>query len=157
MHSWSHTRVCCTKIFPNNSLLFHTQTQITGTICRNNNESMNQHFLLFPQCFLSYPEQILPFGSHLICCLEMLLIWTRYKNLLLFSKRNILLFSQCFPQLYILQEEYSLFLTMFFHSYISLVRQNAALCGNGLNIDDKNAVVKQGVSCRKNFVSLYVM
>ena len=32
----------------------------------------NQHFLLFPQCFLSYPEEILQFGSHLICRLQML-------------------------------------------------------------------------------------
>ena len=30
----------------------------------------NQHFLLFPQCFLSYPEQILPFRSSLICRLK---------------------------------------------------------------------------------------
>ena len=30
----------------------------------------NQHFLLFPQCFLSHPEQILPFGSPLICRLQ---------------------------------------------------------------------------------------
>ena len=40
----------------------------------------NQHFLLFPQCFLSNPEQILPFGSPLICCLEMLSVWTGLKN-----------------------------------------------------------------------------
>ena len=25
----------------------------------------NQHFLVFPQCFLSFPEQILAFGSPL--------------------------------------------------------------------------------------------
>ena len=31
-----------------------------------------QHFLLFPQCFLFYQEQILPFGSPFICCLQML-------------------------------------------------------------------------------------
>ena len=39
----------------------------------------NQHSLLFPQCFLCYPEQILPFGSTLICRLQMLLIWTSMK------------------------------------------------------------------------------
>ena len=38
----------------------------------------NQHFLPFPQCFLSYPEQILPFGSPSIC-LQMLSIWTAQK------------------------------------------------------------------------------
>ena len=30
----------------------------------------NQHFLLFPQCFLSYPQQILPFGPPLIFRLQ---------------------------------------------------------------------------------------
>ena len=34
----------------------------------------NQCFLLFPQSLLSYPEQILSFGSLLICCLQMLSI-----------------------------------------------------------------------------------
>ena len=36
----------------------------------------NQHFLLFPQCFLSNPQEILSFWSPLICCLQMLSIWT---------------------------------------------------------------------------------
>ena len=39
----------------------------------------NQHFLLFPQCFLSYPKQILPFESPLILCLQLLSIWTGVK------------------------------------------------------------------------------
>ena len=39
----------------------------------------NQHFLLFPQCFLSYPEQILPFGQSLICRLQMLSTWIGLK------------------------------------------------------------------------------
>ena len=30
----------------------------------------NQHFLLFPQCFLCNPRQILPFWSPLICHLQ---------------------------------------------------------------------------------------
>ena len=38
--------------------------------------------------------------------------------------KQFLLFSQCFPQLCIFSA---------FHSYVSLVRQNAVLCGNWLN------------------------
>ena len=30
----------------------------------------NQHFLLFPQCFLFFPTQILIFESGLFCCLQ---------------------------------------------------------------------------------------
>ena len=36
----------------------------------------NQHFLLFPQCFLPFPKQILIFKLHLICRLQMLSIRT---------------------------------------------------------------------------------
>ena len=32
----------------------------------------NQHFLLFPQCFLPYQIQILPFSPNLNCRLQML-------------------------------------------------------------------------------------
>ena len=39
----------------------------------------NQHFLLFPQCFLPFPKQISIFQSHLLCCLQMLSIWTCLK------------------------------------------------------------------------------
>ena len=37
----------------------------------------NQHFLLFPQCFLLYQRQKLSFIFHLFCRLQMLSIWTR--------------------------------------------------------------------------------
>ena len=36
----------------------------------------NQHFLLFPKCFLLFPKQISVFQSHLFCRLKMLSIWT---------------------------------------------------------------------------------
>ena len=39
----------------------------------------NQHFLLFPQCFLLFPMQISIFESLLFCCLQMLWIWTSLK------------------------------------------------------------------------------
>ena len=37
----------------------------------------NQHFLLFPQCFLLYKRQTLSFMFPLFCHLQMLSIWTR--------------------------------------------------------------------------------
>ena len=39
----------------------------------------NQHFLFFPQCFLTFLKQILIFGSHLFCLLQMLSISTSLK------------------------------------------------------------------------------
>ena len=41
----------------------------------------NQHFLFFPQCFLSFPKQISIFESHLFCHLQMLSIWSRSNSL----------------------------------------------------------------------------
>ena len=32
----------------------------------------NQHFPLFPQCFIPFPKQISIFQPNLICCLQML-------------------------------------------------------------------------------------
>ena len=42
-------------------------------------ENGNQHFLLFPQCYLPFPEQISIFQSHLFCRLQMLPISTSRK------------------------------------------------------------------------------
>ena len=39
----------------------------------------NQHFLLFPQCFLPFPIQISSFHSHIFRLLHMLPIWTSLK------------------------------------------------------------------------------
>ena len=39
----------------------------------------NQHILLFPQCFLLYQEEKLLFLEHLICRLQMLWIWSGLK------------------------------------------------------------------------------
>ena len=41
--------------------------------------SDNHHFLLFPQCFLSFPKQTAFFQSQLSCHLQMLSIWTSLK------------------------------------------------------------------------------
>ena len=45
----------------------------------------NWHFLLFPQCFLTFPKQISVFQSHLFCRVQKLLIWTSLE-ILLFGK-----------------------------------------------------------------------
>ena len=39
----------------------------------------NQHFLLFPQCFLPIPNRISGFNLHLFCGLQMLSVWTSLK------------------------------------------------------------------------------
>ena len=39
----------------------------------------NQHFLLFPQCFLPIPKRISVFKLHLFCRLQLLSIWTGLK------------------------------------------------------------------------------
>ena len=39
----------------------------------------NQHFLLFPQCFLPFPKRILTFQPNLICLLQMLSTSTSLK------------------------------------------------------------------------------
>ena len=42
----------------------------------------NQHFLLFPQCFLPLLKQIPIFQPHSTCCLQVFSIWNSLKNLL---------------------------------------------------------------------------
>ena len=37
------------------------------TIVGKGENAGNQQFLLFPQCFLPFPKQILTFQSHLVC------------------------------------------------------------------------------------------
>ena len=41
--------------------------------------TLNQHFLLFPQCFLPFTKQISFFQPGLFCHLQMLSIWTSLK------------------------------------------------------------------------------
>ena len=40
----------------------------------------NQHFLLFPQCFLPFPKQISTFQSHVFCRMQVVSIWPGLKN-----------------------------------------------------------------------------
>ena len=68
----------------NSLTLYHT---ILTTLFKNPFENIvgkgenagNQHFLLFPQCFLPFPNEISIFLSHFFCCLQMLSIWTSLK------------------------------------------------------------------------------
>ena len=74
-----------------NSVTFTTQSRLLTTrkkkafenILGKGENAGNQHFLLFPKCFLPFPKQMLIFESHLLCHLQMLSIWSsRSKNLL---------------------------------------------------------------------------
>ena len=69
------------------TLLFTTQSQLLMTLRSKPFENIvgegeiavNQHFLLFPQCFLPFPKQFSVVQTHLFCCLQMLSIWTGLK------------------------------------------------------------------------------
>ena len=68
------------QVFPTQSQHFTTpKKKPFENIVGKEENAGNQHFLLFPQCFPSCPEQMLPFGSPLIRHLQMLLIWTGLK------------------------------------------------------------------------------
>ena len=66
---------------------FTTKTWLLTTLWKQPFENIvgkgenagNQHFLLFPQCFLPFPKQISILHSHLFCCLQMLSIWSSLK------------------------------------------------------------------------------
>ena len=54
-----------------------------GNIVGKEENAGDQHFLLLPQFFLSYPEQILPFGSPLSSANALNLDWSK---IVLFGK-----------------------------------------------------------------------
>ena len=63
------------------STLYHTiptfnnpQRKALENIVEKGENAGNQHFLLFPQCFLSFLKQVLIFHSTLFCRLQMLSI-----------------------------------------------------------------------------------
>ena len=69
------------------TLLFTAQSRLLTTLYKKPVENIagkgenagNQHFLLFPQCFQAFPNQISILQSHLFCCLQMPSIWTSQK------------------------------------------------------------------------------
>ena len=65
------------KLFTTQSRLLTTPKQMPFENIVGKGENVgNQHFLLFPQCFLPFTKQIYKFQSRLFCRLHMLLIST---------------------------------------------------------------------------------
>ena len=70
------------------SLLFATQSRLLKTLTKRPFENIlgkgenagNQHFLLFPECFLPLPEEISIFQLHVFCRLQVHSHWTSLKN-----------------------------------------------------------------------------
>ena len=92
----------------------------------------NQHFLLFPQCFLPFPKQISIFQSHSFCHLQMLSISTRsnfvvwlvvnptamYRELIEFSPNNIIFHGKDRKH----EKPEKMLITTFFHFYHNVFR-----------------------------------
>ena len=74
---------CTVETFTRLGRLINTLLHNHGTlkkkpfenIVRKRENAGNQHFLLFPQCFLSFQKQISIIQSHWISCLQMLSNW----------------------------------------------------------------------------------
>ena len=60
----------------NPEFLMSLRKELFGNIVGKGENVGNQHFLLFPQCFLPSSKQISIFGQCLFCRLQMLSIWT---------------------------------------------------------------------------------
>ena len=65
--------------FLQSRLLMTVRKKALENIVGKGENAGNQHFLLFLQCFLPFLKQISSFQFHLICCLQMLSIWTSQK------------------------------------------------------------------------------
>ena len=70
----------CFQLFPKQSRLLTTlRKKPFKNIVGKGENAGNQHFLLFPACFLPFPNQFSIFQSHIFCRLQMLSIWTSLK------------------------------------------------------------------------------
>ena len=68
------------KLFTTQSrLLTALEKEYFENIAGKGENAGNQHFLLFPQCFLPIPERNSVFQLQLMCCLQILSIWTSRK------------------------------------------------------------------------------
>ena len=105
---WWKVREYCNVCYArgqNVAQLFTTQSRFLTTLIKKHFENIvgkgenagNQHFLLFPQCFLPFSKQISIFQSHFFCCLRMLSIWTG----LTFCRLVELSLSQTSPDFYV--------------------------------------------------------
>ena len=73
-NAWlAHLSQCSFQLFTRQSRLLTTlEKKPFENIAGEGENAGNQHFLLFPQCFLPFPKQISIFRSHLFCRLQML-------------------------------------------------------------------------------------
>ena len=67
--------VQCFNSLPHNPDFKRPQRRPWKTLEEKGENAGNQHFLIFPQCFLLYPREKLSLYPFLICRLQMLSIW----------------------------------------------------------------------------------
>ena len=72
---WKYAETCTNPILHKR----HRKRGFLKKVGEEGENAANQHFLLFPLCFLSFPKQISLCLSHLFCCLRMLSFWTSPK------------------------------------------------------------------------------
>ena len=66
------TTMKCMPFITRFGLLSTPKEKSSENIVGKGEHAGNQNVLLFPQCFVSFPEKISNFQSHLFCCLQML-------------------------------------------------------------------------------------
>ena len=71
--------VCCVTLYYTVPTFNDPEIEAFGNIVEKGENAGNQHFLLFPQCFLPFSGQISIFQPILFCCLQVLSIWTSLK------------------------------------------------------------------------------
>ena len=76
---WKKEKMAVSSILPNNLDLTTLKKKALENIVGKGVNAGNQHFLLFPQCFLPFPKLISIFATQLFCRLQMLSIWTSQK------------------------------------------------------------------------------
>ena len=75
------------KLFTTQSRLFTIlKKKAFKNIVEKGENAGNHHYFLFQQCYLPFQELISSFESHLLCHLQMLLIWTSLKMCCLVNK-----------------------------------------------------------------------
>ena len=81
-----NSRIPVLSLIMHISTLYHTiptfndpKEEAFRKYSRKGENAGNQHFLLFPQCFLPFPKQSSISDSHLNCQLQMLSIWRGLK------------------------------------------------------------------------------
>ena len=88
---WLRVGIIWLKLYQTIPLLTTLRKKPFKSIVGKGENAGKQHFLLFPQCFLSVPKQCLILKSHLICSLQSLSNWTSLK---FFAWLRVLTISQ---------------------------------------------------------------